>query len=53
MATALVLRDASEPLPVALALLSPWLDLTLGGESIRGNVSRDVMLKRRVAGRRG
>lgn len=44
VATALALRDAGEPLPVALALLSPWLDLTLGGESIRGNASRDVML---------
>jgi epsilon-lactone hydrolase len=44
VATALALREAGEPLPVALALLSPWLDLTLGGESIRGNASRDAML---------
>ncbi|MGH3864922.1 MAG: alpha/beta hydrolase fold domain-containing protein [Pseudonocardiaceae bacterium] len=44
VAAALALRAAGEPLPVALALLSPWLDLTLGGESIRGNASRDAML---------
>jgi epsilon-lactone hydrolase len=31
VATALALREAGEPLPVAPALLSPWLDLTLGG----------------------
>jgi len=44
VAAALALRDAGEPLPVALVLLSPWLDLTLSGESIGGNVSRDAML---------
>jgi cation diffusion facilitator CzcD-associated flavoprotein CzcO/acetyl esterase/lipase len=44
VAAALALRDAGEPLPVALALLSPWLDLTLSGESIRGNASRDALL---------
>lgn len=44
VATALALRDAGEPLPVALALLSPWLDLTLSSESIRSNASRDAML---------
>ncbi|MGH3771486.1 MAG: alpha/beta hydrolase [Pseudonocardiaceae bacterium] len=44
VATAMALRDAGEALPVALALLSPWLDLTLGSESITGNASRDAML---------
>jgi acetyl esterase/lipase len=44
VATALALRDAGEPLPVALALLSPWLDLTLSSKLIRSNASRDVML---------
>lgn len=44
VATALALRDAGEPLPVALALLSPWLDLTLSGESITLNASRDALL---------
>jgi acetyl esterase/lipase len=31
MATALRLRELGQPLPRALALLSPWTDLTLGG----------------------
>ncbi|MGH3998572.1 MAG: alpha/beta hydrolase fold domain-containing protein, partial [Pseudonocardiaceae bacterium] len=44
VATALALRDEDEPPPVALALLSPWLDLTLSGESITVNASRDAML---------
>jgi epsilon-lactone hydrolase len=44
VATALALRDAGEPLPVALALLSPWLDLTLSGESITGNASCEAMI---------
>jgi cation diffusion facilitator CzcD-associated flavoprotein CzcO/acetyl esterase/lipase len=44
VAAALALRDAGEPLPVALALLSPWLDLTLSGESITINASQDAML---------
>jgi monoterpene epsilon-lactone hydrolase len=44
VATALALRDGGEPLPVALALISPWLDLTLSGESFTGNASRDAML---------
>jgi cation diffusion facilitator CzcD-associated flavoprotein CzcO len=44
VAAALALRDAGKPLPVALALLSPWLDLRLTGESIILNVSRDAML---------
>lgn len=44
VATALALRDEDKPLPAALALLSPWLDLTLSGESMAGNASRDAML---------
>ena len=33
LATAICLRDSSEPLPAALFLLSPWTDLTFSGES--------------------
>jgi acetyl esterase/lipase len=44
VATALTLRDKREPLPVALALISPWLDLTLSGESFTVNATRDAML---------
>jgi epsilon-lactone hydrolase len=32
--TLVALRDASDPLPAAAVLMSPWADLTLGGESI-------------------
>ncbi len=35
VATVLSLRDAGEPLPSALFLLSPWTDLTFSGESHR------------------
>lgn len=35
MATLITLRDAGEPLPAAAVLLSPWLDLTAEGESLR------------------
>jgi monoterpene epsilon-lactone hydrolase len=34
LATAVSLRDAGEPLPAALFLLSPWTDLTVSDESI-------------------
>jgi len=33
LATLLALRDAGDPLPAAAVLLSPWTDLTGGGES--------------------
>lgn len=32
------------PAPVALGLISPWVDLTLSGESYRTNAGRDAML---------
>jgi epsilon-lactone hydrolase len=32
------------PAPVALGLISPWLDLTLSGESYRENDGRDALL---------
>ncbi len=35
VATAISLREAGEPLPAALFLLSPWTDLTFSGESHR------------------
>lgn len=41
MATLLSLRDAGDALPAAAALLSPWLDLTGSGESMRTNAHRD------------
>ena len=41
LATTLTLRDAGEPLPGALFLLSPWTDLTLSGETIHTRRSID------------
>ncbi len=34
VATLLALRDAGDPLPVACFLMSPWLDMTVTGESL-------------------
>ena len=41
------LRDAGEPLPAAAALLSPWTDLCLTGESIDRLENADPQLTRR------
>lgn len=44
MATVLWLRERAISVPVAGVLLSPWLDLTLGGPSIQTHVSRDPLV---------
>ncbi|MEM7057317.1 MAG: alpha/beta hydrolase [Pseudomonadota bacterium] len=46
MALALILRARAEglPLPSAMALLSPWCDLTHGGDSLTANDGRDPTL---------
>jgi monoterpene epsilon-lactone hydrolase len=44
LATTLALRDAGLPLPGALALLSPWTDLTLSGASIVTKADVEPML---------
>jgi acetyl esterase/lipase len=43
LALMLALRDAGEPLPAAAALLSPWTDLAVTGNSVRTNAMRDAM----------
>lgn len=45
MATTLSLRDASETLPAACVLLSPWLDFTGDGESRQTRSSYDPWFK--------
>jgi acetyl esterase/lipase len=45
LATLLTLRDAGDALPAAACLLSPWLDLTGSGESMRTNAQRDPWFK--------
>ncbi|WP_158595948.1 alpha/beta hydrolase [Oleomonas cavernae] len=44
LATAVALRDAGEPMPVALALISPWVDLAARGETYRTHVQRDPQI---------
>ncbi|WP_053363151.1 alpha/beta hydrolase [Bacillus sp. FJAT-27251] len=44
VAAALYLRDHEEPLPAAVICLSPWVDLTSGGESYTKNQNIDPYL---------
>lgn len=44
ISTLLWLRDHQVPLPACVVCISPWLDLTLSGESIRTNASMDPIL---------
>src|SRR5690606_13495999 len=46
LALAMTLRDADEPLPAALVLLSPWTDLTISGETVDTLAEHEVMLTR-------
>ncbi|MCY1010474.1 alpha/beta hydrolase [Nannocystis pusilla] len=46
IATLIETRDAGEPLPGAAAVLSPWVDLTLGGASIASNERYDYIPRR-------
>jgi epsilon-lactone hydrolase len=45
LATAVAIRDGNLPQPAALVLISPWLDLSLSGDSIKSHVSRDPILR--------
>lgn len=44
LSLALKLRDAGEPLPAGLMLLSPFLDTSLSGDTVRSASARDPML---------
>ena len=44
LATVCALRDAGDPLPGALYLMSPWTDLTASGESVITRQDADPML---------
>jgi phosphinothricin tripeptide acetyl hydrolase len=46
LALALRLREAREPLPAALACLSPWTDMTSESKSLIANSERDSMFVR-------
>ena len=45
IATAIALRDAGEPGPAGMLLMSPWVDLTVSGESIHANDGKDAVLR--------
>lgn len=42
--TAIAIRDAGLPLPAALVLLSPWVDLSLSGSTMKTHATQDAML---------
>lgn len=44
LALCMKLRDEDKPLPSGLILMSPWLDLSLSGESLRLNRKHDALL---------
>jgi acetyl esterase/lipase len=44
LSTVIELRDANDPLPACLYLLSPWTDLTGSGESISDKAAIDPMI---------
>jgi acetyl esterase/lipase len=45
LATLMRLRDEGLPLPAAAVALSPWTDLALTGDSVRGNAGADLLLR--------
>jgi monoterpene epsilon-lactone hydrolase len=45
LAALVALRDAGDALPAAAAVMSPWTDLALTGESLRTRAAVDVLLK--------
>jgi len=49
ISTLLCLRDQPLPLPQAAILLSPWLDLTLTGDSINKNAASDYFISPTLA----
>ena len=44
LALAVAARDRDLPAPACLALISPWVDLTMSGESVHGNARTDALL---------
>ncbi len=55
LALAVAARDRGLPKPACLALISPWVDLTMSGETVRTNQNSDALLspdavKRSAAG---
>lgn len=49
LAMALAARDLGAPMPNRLILLSPWIDLTLGGASYRNRAETDLLFSHAAA----
>ncbi|MFC3150264.1 alpha/beta hydrolase [Litoribrevibacter euphylliae] len=45
LATALSLKDKHIPLPACLGLISPWVDMTMSGESVKSKADLDPMIR--------
>ena len=45
LGTLVALRDAGDTMPAAAAVMSPWTDLAMTGESLRTRKAADVLLK--------
>ncbi len=48
LSTLVALRDVSEPLPACAVVISPWVDLTLSGNSIHQNAQNDPILSPKI-----
>jgi acetyl esterase/lipase len=48
LALAVAARDRDLPPPHAIALISPWVDMTMSGRSVTENSGRDATLSRRA-----
>jgi len=44
LSAAIAIRNAGLPLPAALVLLSPWVDLSLSGSTMKTHAAQDAML---------
>ncbi len=44
LSTAIAIKNAGLPLPAALVLLSPWVDLSLSGSTMKTHTAQDAML---------
>jgi len=49
VALTLLLRDRQEPLPAGIVCISPWLDLTLSGETILSCAETDPLISRETS----
>jgi acetyl esterase/lipase len=45
LGTAIALRDSGEAPPAGLLLMSPWVDLSLSGDSVSANDGKDAILR--------